>query len=214
VREKKQRDFRHTARSSASTPAGRPRHGPRSDLCAIVGGLLILLGVGSTAQAAPITLEFTVSDFPPTFAGTPAPTDPVSGTIVYEAADVGSPIQSLTSIALSVGGHSFSLSEAGFITNPSSISTSSIIGGLLGTGVGGVSSFTSDFSLQYDRVGQPGPGANFVYASSSVFGIWRSTNFTSFSLTESTTSMPEPGAVTLFLLGLLMVLPLARRRRA
>ena len=165
----------------------------------------------SASRAALIELEFTAVNFPPTFAGIAAPTDPVSGVILYEAADVGAPIESLTAISLEVGNHSFAVGELGFITQPNAISTSSIIGGSI-NGIGGVSSRTSDFSLQFDRDPVPGVGANFVYASASLPGIWRTAVFTNFSLSAAPTAVPEPGTFGLLLLGLLIALPLVRRK--
>ena len=200
---------------SERASAGQHRRGVRRCLGSIMGGMLVMLamlGMGSPAQAALITLEFTVADFPPTrFSNIAAPYDPVSGVITYEAADVGSPIESLASVSLTIGSHSYLVGELGFVTNPSSISTSSIIGGSLNN-VTGVQPFTNDFSLQYDRVGQPGVGANFIYTTADLFGTWRSLNFTSFSLTEASMPVPEPGTLGLVLLGLLMAVPLLRRR--
>jgi hypothetical protein len=188
-----------------------------------MGSVLVLLGFGSVAHAVPVTLAFTVGNFPPTFSGIEAPVDPVSGLIVYEAAAVGAPIQSLTSISLVIDGHTYAVGELSFISNPATISTSDLIGGTV-DGVGGVSSFTTDdFSIQYDRCDRPGVGANFVYATSGGFGSWRSTNFDSFSLTGPgmvacgepvTTTVPEPNTFSLLMFGLLVGMPLVRLKHA
>jgi hypothetical protein len=207
---------RHSVRKSAPISAAPAIHRFRRRLETIIAGMLMVFGIGSLAHAIPVTLEFAVSGLPPTFAGIAAPTDPVSGMIVYQAAALGSPIESLTSISLNVGNHSFSVDEVSFISQPGEISTSDLIGGSL-NGPGGVTTHTSDFSLQYDRSEPSGAGANFVYASSDLFGIWRSTNFTSFSLSAGVepppTSVPEPGTLSLLVLGLLMGVPLMRPLR-
>jgi hypothetical protein len=172
--------------------------------------MLAMVGMGSPAHAVLITFEFTASDFPPTFSGIPALQDPVSGVITYEAADVGAPIDSLTSISLTIGSHSYTVGELGFITNPNDISTSSIIGGSI-NGVTGVTAFTHDFSVQFDRATPPAPGANFAYASADTYGIWRSSTVT-YSLTGPSMPVPEPSTLGLMLLGLLMAVPLVRHR--
>jgi hypothetical protein len=194
----------------ATVTADRCRRRVRRRLAPIVAGALAMLALGSTARAVPVTLAFTVNDFPPTFAGTPAPVDPVSGVIIYEAANVTAPIESLTSISLAIGSHSFAVGELGFTS--SAVSTSHIIGGTL-NGVTGVGTFTNDFSIQFDRVAQPGVGANFVYASADLFGIWRSTKFTSFSLTAGATPVPETGSASLLLAGLVIAASIAWRRK-
>ena len=187
----------------------------RRRLGSIMGSALAviaMLGMASSAHAVLITFEFTASNFPPTFSGIPALQDPISGVITYEAADVGAPIDSLTSISLTIGSHSFTVGELGFITNPNSISTSSIIGGSI-NGVTGVTNFTNDFSVQFDRAMPPAPGANFAYASADTFGIWRSSTV-AYSLTgpTETTPVPEPGTLSLLLLGLLATVALVWRR--
>lgn len=211
MEKKKQSDLEGLVSTCATGSAGRCRHGVRRGLAPIVAGAaLAMLAFGSTARAVPVTLEFTVNDFPPTFAGTPAPVDPVSGVIVYEAADQTAPIESLISISLGIGGHSFTVGELGFTS--SAVSTSHIIGGTL-NGVAGVTTFTNDFTIQFDRVAQPGVGANFVYASDGLFGIWRSTNFTRFSLTAGATQVPEAGSASVLLGGLIMAAWTRRRRK-
>ena len=50
-------------------------------------GLVLSVGV-IPAQAIPITVQFTATSFTPPFIGYNVPTDPVTGTIVYEAASI------------------------------------------------------------------------------------------------------------------------------
>ena len=60
-----------------------------------------LLVVCASVVAIPITLSFTAEQFPDTN-NIAAPNALVAGTIVYEAADIHAPIDSITSIVLRV----------------------------------------------------------------------------------------------------------------
>ena len=156
------------------------------------------------ANAVPITLDFTVSGFGVSN-GNAAPTDPVSGTIVYDAAGLGATINSLTSISLTLNGYVYSLSEIDF-QSPFGGNTDIIYGSLSGTGI---SNLTNDFWIRFDRVAAT--GFDFAYASASLSGIWTSMSFTSFSLRAAT--VPEPGTLSLLGVGLLGFAMLRRRRR-
>jgi MYXO-CTERM domain-containing protein len=168
--------------------------------------VLLTFGFASSAHAIPITLEFTVTDIPASLAGVDAPTNPASGVIVYEAAAVGATIDSLISISLDVGNHSFTLADTSFQSPFGIGSADAIYGTLNGTGV---TTATSDFFLLYDRVAAT--GIAFRYSSAELFGIWTGTNFSSFSL-SGPVQVSEPGMFSLLVLGLVGALA-ARRRR-
>jgi len=156
--------------------------------------LVLVLTIGvPPVQAVPITLEFTASGFTDVFpTSLPAPTDPVSGTIVYEAASTTASIDSLTSINMTIDGHSYTVGGLLFET----FGNSQVIGGPI-SGINGVSGGFDDFRFAYNLVALT-PTA-FSYASADSTSIWEVTGrgFTSFSVTAST--VPEPS--TLFLLG-------------
>ena len=68
------------------------------------------------AGAIPITVSFTAASFIELEEAVAAPMDPVTGSIVYDAASTTSNINSLTSINLTITGHTYLLSEVGFIS--------------------------------------------------------------------------------------------------
>jgi hypothetical protein len=84
------------------------------------------------ASAIPITVSFTATGF-----NVGAPTDPVTGSIGYDAASTTAPPNSLTSINLTIAGHAYSLAEVGF-------ADSTVIGALI-NGVNFVGASTNDF---------------------------------------------------------------------
>ncbi len=155
--------------------------------------LFLLLWV-MPARAIPIEVNFTVNDFIIDKIGSnPPPTDPVVGEIIYEASSLTANIDYLISIDLTIAGHSYSISEIGFIS-PFSTPPRQKIGGLV-DGVDVVGSTDDDFNIDwFQDTLKP---LFFTYSSKSTPGRWTSTsnNFSSFSVT----AVPEPA--TLILLG-------------
>ncbi len=94
----------------------------------ITGGILILIATmlsSPGAHAVPISLSFEFQDFVSP-SGLPAPQDPVSGTIVYDAPDLESFVEALISIDLVINGVSYQLEDVEFVTfDP----THNVIGG-------------------------------------------------------------------------------------
>jgi hypothetical protein len=150
---------------------------------------LVLCGVLITAVSAkPITMHFTASGFQISNSN-PAPDDPVTGTIVWDAASPNADVGSITSITLTVGGHTYSVSEIGY----GALFGHGVIGGFYGGGPAGVEVLTNDFWIIWDK-----PTLlplQFMYASASLSGIWEASQFDSFSITaepDQNQTMPIP----------------------
>ncbi len=166
-----------------------------------IAGVFALLAA-TAAQAIPVSVAFTATGFVPLFGSTPAPDDPVSGTIVYDAASVNAPINSLTSITLTINGHVYMLAEIGFLSDPGI----GEVGGLI-DGVNGSGSFEDDFVIIWDMAALT--PLLFLYATANSAEIWNTSSFSRFSVTAA----PEPATLALFALGLLGA-TVARRVRS
>jgi hypothetical protein len=172
------------------------------------------------AGAIPITVSFTAVSFIESEEAVAAPMDPVTGSIVYDAASTTSNINSLTSINLTITGHTYLLSEVGFISPfgstqlPPPFGSTQLIGGLLNT-VPRIDVFTNDFSMRWNETTLV--PFDFTYATTATStsgGIFRSATFTQFSVTTAAV-VPEPSSFALLAAGvavLCVVLPFARRR--
>lgn len=135
-------------------------------------------------HAASITLEFTATNFLPHTGSGTAPTDPVSGVIIYEAASVTSPVLSISSISLVIDGHSYSVSEVGF---------GPVLGGtVIGANVNGATNINTtsaadDFALFFNP-GVPEFSPQLSYTSAALFTsgniIFQSRTFASFVASE------------------------------
>lgn len=164
-----------------------------------------LLFVAPPAKAIPITVEFTARNFiyygsnPP---GPNPPTDPVSGTIVYDAASTTANINSLISINMTISGHTYGVGEVGFL----SYGSYQLIGGLV-NGVGSEYENTNDFDLLWDQSSLV--PTLFEYATSP--GLYSTRDFTKFTVTSA--PVPIPGALVLFGSGLIGLVGIGRMRR-
>ena len=132
-----------------------------------------------SANAVEIELSFAVEGFTRSDGTGVAPTDPVIGTVIYEAAGLASPIQSLVSVSLTIGGFSYAIDDLGFATitdDPNIDSIGALINGT--TRVAG--SLNNDFFMGFDRVADLGLVLFYTTASGSRGDSWRSNNFTTF----------------------------------
>ncbi|MBM3757528.1 MAG: PEP-CTERM sorting domain-containing protein [Acidobacteria bacterium] len=161
---------------------------------------LALLG-SMTVSAANITLTFTAA------MQQGAPTNPVTGTIRWQAPSTLDAATAFTSIDLTIGGHSFTVPEIGMDHNQFGI----VIGGTV-SGVNNVSSqgAAPDFFIVWLH-GAAAP-TSFLYALPGQ-GSFGSVSFSQYSLTEDSAGMPEPASAGLVLAGGLAAAGFARRRR-
>ena len=159
---------------------------------------MLVLALGSIqAQATQIQVDFTVQNFTPYYLNV-APTDPVTGKIIYEAASTTGVISSLISIDLIIGAHTYSISEIGYISPWGSSPERQLIGGNLND-VDSITSLTDDFYfIWYSETLSP---ITFHYTSSSINDIWNSEEFSSFSV-SALSPVPEPTSMLLLGLGL------------
>ena len=170
---------------------------------------LALLSLPISAGAVPLRLDFTASNFVIGQGSDPVPEDPISGSIVYEAAGLGATIDALISIDLTIDGHSYSLAEVSF-QSPWVGSQDIIYGSLNGIGMA-YTSGVNDFWLYFDRLTQLPVGLDpFSYTTAALDSTWSTTHFDTFSITE--VRVPEPMSLSLLGSGLL-VLSWRRRRR-
>src|SRR5262245_1908706 len=188
---------------------------PRSPSAALVALFVLISG---SAQAVPVTTSFTAIDFYP---GS-APTNPVSGVIAWEAASLTAPIESLTSISLTIAGHTYGAGELTFISPPDDSTV--IIGGWT-WGAETVRAGTDDFWLMFDRLSAT--PRQFLYGSVSTPSSDFSTmSFASFTIADGgvadrafaaadpvgPNAVSEPPTLALFAAGL-AGLAFRRRRR-
>jgi len=156
----------------------------------------------TSAHAIPITVSFQVTGF-----GAGAPADPIAGSFLYEAASTTSNIISLTSVNLTIAGHTYTLGDVGFI---SPFGANQLIGGLA-NGVPSVTQFTDDFALRWDESSLVPFDFFYATANSNVFDAFGASHFTQFSVTRAT--VPEPTSWALLLAGA-VCLGVARRWRS
>jgi YVTN family beta-propeller protein len=141
------------------------------------------IGPGSVSSpSASMTMRFTASGFPPS-TGAAAPNDPVTGTIVWDAASPTSDIDGLRAITLTLDGHTYSVPEIGYYT----ASGWGVIGALSNY-VSGIGSGTNDFYIVWNKANRS--PITFAYASASRSGVWETKQFDSFSI-EPTSSQTQ-----------------------
>jgi hypothetical protein len=194
---------------NASKAGGRGCGRQPSPLVHLIASIGLMAALGSAADAAIYQLDFEVTNFEGVFGSSPTPTDPVTGSIIWEAGGIRDPIQSFDSIYLILDGHTYGAGEIGYSRLDFPYSGIELIGGTI-TGIGSMSKFTDDFWLRWDRNSLT--PFDFSYTSSQRYGFWSAYesnpgSFTSFSITE----VPEPAFESLVLLGLVALLP--RRNR-
>jgi hypothetical protein len=140
----------------------------------LVSAFLLELAIPSTAST--IHLSFSASGFRES-TGAPAPAEPVSGMIVYDADSDKSPINQLLSMSLSIAGHAYSVQEVAFSGDPQD----QLIGGVV-LGVDAVSPGTNDFAMVFNPV-TVHPFV-FLYSVAATNAVWFTTTFDQFTIAE------------------------------
>ena len=152
----------------------------------VLGGLVSM----NIAHASPVTLTFTASGF-----GVGAPTDPVSGVIVFDAASPNDIINSIISVNLTIAGHAYGLGDTTFANLSSTLQR---FGGSPG-GAAGLLNNTNDFALDYNP--QTLAPSSMIYLTPSG-GIYSTSTFSQFSVQASA---PEPTSLLLLISGALLI---------
>lgn len=151
-----------------------------------------------------IQLNFAASGF------SQGPTDAISGSFVYEAASVTSPITSLDSVSLTIDGHVYGIGDIGFLS-PFGGGPMTLIGGV----PAGVSALqlgagqTNDFIL--DWVTNSGSPFDFSYTTPTVYADFPSQLNLSFTVLSVIPETPEPASIVLALSGVAVLFARARR---
>ena len=171
-----------------------------------VGLAGLVISVACTGEAVTVRMDFNISGLPVSNFN-PSLTDPVIGSITWEAASLGGAVESFDSISLTLGGHTYSTTEIGYQYPPAV--GHYIIGGL-SYRIDAIWSRTDDFLIDWNY-GSLSPVA-FTYACADVAGIWSVQppgHFNNFSISV----IPEPPATVLTALGLLGLAYACKQRR-
>jgi hypothetical protein len=164
----------------------------------LLAAALMLAPIGF-AHAVPITVDFTATGF-----GASAPQSSVAGTLVYEAASLGATtISSITSLNLTIAGHSYTLGEVGSLPWGANL----FIGGTA-CAVNCITHGTNDFWFQWNPLTKT--GVNFAYSAPGS-SFHNTSTFSSFS---AAVRVPEPMSLGSMGAGLLAMWGLRRRRSA
>lgn len=173
-------------------------------LCTLCAMLLAAIPL-RTVHAIPIHLEFIVSNFELSTDGSAAPQDIVSGSILYDALSTTSTIDSLAAIDLTIGTHTYSTDEVGYVYLAGTTPRQCIGGEFNSFCNVGPSGY--DFRIIWNQntlIPQ-----HFAYSIGSG-ETWGTTHFDTFSIT----AVPIPPALFLFGSGLLGLVGMARRKQA
>ena len=139
--------------------------------------------------------------------GQDAPDTTLTGHLAYQAASVTSPVDSLTSVDLTIAGHTYTLAELGSKT----IGPYNLIGST-SAGLGVVTAGVDSFYLQYNPILHD-PVA-FLYSAASFPSIVDAVSYPRFSISAAAAApAPEASAWSLLLTGFLAAGGLAVRRR-
>jgi hypothetical protein len=181
-------DFHHQEPTMRTPPLRRARR--------IAGAAAVACAVfAATAHAAVYRLDVQAKGFVTDVGTLPAPTDPVSGTIIFQAVNLDSKVTSIDFVDLRIGGHSYVPEEPAAENLSTAIGESGFIlfGGKLNR-VNGLFARTDDF---YSNTRPDIEGSQFAYTTAGAFGLWSSSDHA-----VSILAVPEPNTYVLLLAGL------------
>ena len=179
-------------------------------LLASVFGVLFLFffTTAPTAHADTFQLQFSFNNFT-----SGAPVDPVSGTIIFDKSPINFSILSVTSIDLTIAGHSYSVPPVSGVSVIFNSITFSFVGSDCTAGGCSVSASSDNFGVVWNYT--TGAATNMFYAVPSLPQVFKSTTASVFSFTP-VGAVPLPAALPLFATGLgaLGLLGWRRKRKA
>jgi hypothetical protein len=173
----------------------------RHHLVIVVIAVFALLLAATPASALLFRVSFTAEDF-----GPGAPADPVSGFVEYNANSITSPIQSISSIGLTIDGHVYTLAEIGFIS-PASIDH--LVGGTINE-IDGLIGGTNDFALVWNI--QTQAPSLFVYTTENTDIPFQTGLFSQFSVVDTSVVVPEAATLWTMISGAVLLGLLIRQR--
>jgi hypothetical protein len=178
----------------------------RMTIAWLIATLALLAAITSTASAATFSMTFEVTSLR-SFNGSPPPTDPVLGTIIWDAPDIHSTVHSIDSINMTLGGHPYSPGEIGYLSQAGF----NMIGGI-SEGVDMMLDSTDDFWISWDP--NTLTPTDFAYTSALRSGMWHANGFPPGSFPVfSITQVPEPSPAALIGLAFLSSSALVLRRQ-
>ena len=168
----------------------------KKNLSYLSAAVCLFAAITTSASAATFLMRFEVTNFG-SLNGNPPPTDPVTGTIMWESAGVHDPILSIDSINMTIAGHPYSIGEITYVP-PSYYDYEALIGGSVSV-PRTMNDRTDDFWIRWDQTSTLLP-YDFAYTSSATSGMWYTLDWGglnpsgSFSIIE----VPEPAATAIF----------------
>jgi hypothetical protein len=153
----------------------------------------LIAAITTSASAGTFLTRFEATNFG-SQNGNPPPTDPVTGTIMWESTGIHEPIVSIDSIDMTIAGHSYSIGE---ITYLSSANDWWVLVGGSPSG-DNMQDQTDDFWIRWNRYALL--PYDFAYTSSAISGAWGTLDWGGlnpsgfFSIIE----VPEPSMSAIF----------------